>query len=190
MSLSTDYEWFEYEMAINGLSSLLVSSHEDAASSPLTHSIVYVPNKENGKLDVYLVGKKDGLLVEYVCWVSDEFVEDEELIYKVLEYIQAGYKGPQDVATNLLTFNPSLNFTTYSKEEYPNLKVYQPYAVIARPFYREHAPFLKKVLAENEQDAHTRAMHDRDLKETLEAKLENEMEWNEEVIEKYWSLYR
>lgn len=189
MFLSTDYEWFEYEMSINGLSSLLVDSHEVAASSPLTHSIVYVPNKENGKLDVYLVGKKDGLLVEYVCWVSDEFVEDDELIYKVLEYIQAGYKGSQDVATNLLTFNPSLNFTTYSKEEHPHLYL-KKYVVIARPFYREQPPFLKKVIAENEDEAHERAMHDRDAKETFEAKLEGELVWNEEVIEKYWSLYR
>lgn len=67
---------------------------------------------------------------------------------------------------------------------------FEKYVVIVRPFYREHPPMLKKVLARDEEDAHRRAINDRDVKETLEAKLEEEMEWNEQIKEKYWSLYR
>lgn len=121
MKFATDYEWFEYEMAINGLTDRLVSSHVEAASSDKTDNIVYIPDKETGKFDVYLVNKEDGVFTEYVCWVSDEFVEDPNLIYIVLDYILGSYKGEKSVGENLLEMNPNLIFFPYPQEDHADI---------------------------------------------------------------------
>lgn len=70
------------------------------------------------------------------------------------------------------------------------MKKYNEYGVITRPFYREQEPSLKKVFAENEEEAENMIFQDRDVKGILDVKLINEINWNNEAIEKYWSLYR
>lgn len=127
MTLNKDYLWFEHELAINGLTDFLVGSHLEAAASEHQNAIVFIPDEETGKFDVYLIGKKDGVFTEYVCWVADEFEEDPELIYTVIKYVLAGFKGPKSIEENLKDFNNNLNFYDYPIADHADI-----YAVMSK----------------------------------------------------------
>lgn len=63
------------------------------------------------------------------------------------------------------------------------------YAVIARDFYREHEPLLYKISADNKEEAIDVVFSKDTIKEILDVKLYDEINWNNETKEKYWLMY-
>lgn len=115
MTLSTDSQFFEHEMAVNGIQPLLFPSFEAAKKSGKEYSLVYLPNNENGRFDIYLTAIKNGEFGEYVCWVESEFEEDEELIHIVIQYITEAY-GYSNAEERLRTLNPNIYFKPYDNQ--------------------------------------------------------------------------
>lgn len=64
------------------------------------------------------------------------------------------------------------------------------YVVVTRPFYRETPPDYEHVFAKDEKEAHDMAFKDPSVKETIIAIPADKFEWNEEIEEKYWKMYR
>jgi hypothetical protein len=115
-----DTELFEKALEENGLQHLLVSSHEEAAKDERPYNVVYMPNADTGRFDVYLTAKKNGSFGEFTCWVESEFEEDPELINTVISYIVNSY-AHEDVEAKLWDMNPYIRFEAYDREEYSNL---------------------------------------------------------------------
>jgi hypothetical protein len=64
------------------------------------------------------------------------------------------------------------------------------YAVITRPFHREHEPSIYIVSASSKKEASDNIFSDRDVKEILNVELFSETIWNAEAKEKYWKMYK
>jgi hypothetical protein len=64
------------------------------------------------------------------------------------------------------------------------------YVVIVRPFYREQPPTLEKVFAKDKEEALNYVAMLGNVKETLGVELLSELNWNPQVKEKYWAMYR
>lgn len=65
------------------------------------------------------------------------------------------------------------------------------YAVILRPFHREHPPVCMVGYAKNEEDAAngiSRLIGER-YKECMDVKKASEIIWNKETVVKYWKQY-
>jgi hypothetical protein len=64
------------------------------------------------------------------------------------------------------------------------------YSVIARDFYREHEPMIFDLNTDSIEQAAEIINRKDDIKEILDIKPSHLIEWNNETVNKYWSLYK
>lgn len=75
-----------------GFGELLVSSHEEANQNTRKRNIVLIPEDNgSGLCDIYLTYKYQDQLGEFVCWVSDEFDAEPNLVNIILSAVDEFY---------------------------------------------------------------------------------------------------
>lgn len=63
------------------------------------------------------------------------------------------------------------------------------YIVIARPFYREHPPIAFVGYAKDEEEAMSSIIKHDNIKEILDCKVNEEINWNNKTALEYWRIY-
>lgn len=86
----TTYQQILNEIKEMGFGNLLVTSHEEAQISSRKRNIVLI-EEESGLCDIYLTYKHQGQFGEFVCWVSDEFEAEPDLVNIILNAVQEFY---------------------------------------------------------------------------------------------------
>ena len=104
-----EIEMTKYQQILNGINemgfgSLIVNSHEEAEANNRKKNIVLI-EEENGLCDIYLTYKYQGESGEFVCWVSDEFEGEPDLVHIILNAVHEFYsytdeKLDQDLIPN------------------------------------------------------------------------------------------
>lgn len=84
-----------------GFGEYVVSSYEEAQANTRKKNIVLV-QEEHGQCSVYLTYKYQNQFGELVCWVSDEFEEEEDLVSIVANAIQVLYSSSEDTIDQLI----------------------------------------------------------------------------------------
>lgn len=84
-----------YQQILNGINemgfeNLLVASHEEAERNSRKRNIVLM-EEADGLCDIYLTYKYQGQFGEFVCWVSDEFETEPDLVDIILNAVHEFY---------------------------------------------------------------------------------------------------
>ena len=72
-----------------GFGHLVVSSHEEAKQNNRKKNIILI--EDNELCDIYLTYKYQGEIGEFVCWVSDEFEGEPNLVDIILNAVEEFY---------------------------------------------------------------------------------------------------
>ena len=73
-----------------GFENLIVSSHEEAEQNDRKQNIVLI-DEENGLCSIYLTYKHHGQFGEFVCWDSEEFEGEPDLVDIILNAVGEFY---------------------------------------------------------------------------------------------------
>lgn len=73
----------------------ICTSFEEAESNSRKKNIVVIDN-----MDVYLTYKYDDVFGEFVCWVSDEFEEDESVYNAMILWVEDIYSRTESEIDN------------------------------------------------------------------------------------------
>lgn len=73
-----------------GFEELIVRSHKEAATNSRKRNIVLI-EEEKGLCDIYLTYKYQEQFGEFVCWVSEEFEAEPDLVNIILNAIHEFY---------------------------------------------------------------------------------------------------
>ena len=99
----------KYQQILNGIKemgfeNLIVNSHEEAEHNDRKQNIVLI--EDDGLCDIYLTYKYQGELGEFVCWLSDEFEGEPDLVDIILNAIGEFYSySEQELDEDLIPNN-------------------------------------------------------------------------------------
>lgn len=97
-----------------GLGEYICTSFEEAENNDRRKNIVII-----GDSDIYLTYKtEDGSFGEFVCWVSDEFEEDESVFHSAIEWAKdVYYRTEEDIDKALEAGYFPFDFKPYEEME-------------------------------------------------------------------------
>ena len=92
-----------------GLGNLICTDFEEAKSNNRKMNIVII-----GDSDIYLTYKLNGVFGEFVCWVEDEFKEDETVYDSMIECVKdIYYRTEEEIDDNAYNGRLIFDFKPY-----------------------------------------------------------------------------
>jgi hypothetical protein len=92
-----------------GLANLICTSFEEAENNGRKMNLVIIDDS-----DIYLTYKLNGVFGEFVCWVEDEFKEDETIYDSMIEYVKdIYYRTEEEIDDNAYNGRFIFDFKPY-----------------------------------------------------------------------------